>query len=341
MDGAERSDAKAGTERERTPAPVPARGSRLWVHAVLFLCTCLTTTWVGIVSANPEMPWLDLRQLAAHLRDGLPYAASIMGILFAHEMGHFVFARWHGVRASLPYFIPIPLPPVGTLGAVIKMEGRISDRNALADIGASGPLAGLLVAIPVLAYGLHLSPVRPIGPGILEGNSVLYLGLKLVLKGKILPGGGLDVNLGPVAWAGWVGLLVTMINLMPIGQLDGGHIATAYFGDRYNRVSHFLHRALPAMAVVAGSYHTWELWGQSVVGSGAKGALKAILLGAQAGFPWLLWSLILLLIRRISGGVYHPPVGAAPLSAARRFLCVAMLVVFVLILVPIPIRMTP
>ncbi len=279
------------------------------------------------------MPWSDLRQLAAHFRDGLPYAASIMGILLAHEMGHFVFARWHGVRASLPYFIPVPLPPVGTLGAVIKMEGRLSDRNALADIGASGPLAGLAVTVPVLAYGLHLSPVKPIGPGILEGNSILYLLMKLALKGKILPGGGLDVNLGPVAWAGWVGLLVTMINLMPIGQLDGGHVATAYFGDTYNRVSRFLHRALPAMAVVAGGYATWELWG--------KGPGKALLLGAQAGFPWLLWSLILLFIRRVSGGVYHPPVGAAPLSGGRRALCLLMLVVFVLILVPIPIRMTP
>jgi membrane-associated protease RseP (regulator of RpoE activity) len=322
-----------------SPGPGPAsnkargRPRRLWVNLVLFAATCLTTLWVGVVSSNPELDLFGFRQLLPHVGDGVPYAASIMGILLAHEMGHFVLARWHGVPASLPYFIPIPLPPVGTLGAVIRMEGRIGNRNALADIGAAGPLAGLVVAVPVLAYGLHLSPVKPIGPGILEGNSVLYLLLKLIIKGAILPGGGQDVVLSPVAWAGWVGLLVTMINLMPIGQLDGGHIATAYFGDRYNRVSAFLHRALPAMALLSGGYATWEL-------SGKGPAWAALLLGLQAGFPWILWSLVLLIIRRLSGGIYHPPVGGEPISAGRRLLCRAMLAVFALILIPIPIRRT-
>jgi membrane-associated protease RseP (regulator of RpoE activity) len=187
--------------------------------------------------------------------------------------------------------------------------------------------------LPVLAYGLHISPVKPIGPGIQEGNSVLYLLLKLLVKGQILPGGGVDVVLSPVAWAGWVGLLVTMINLMPIGQLDGGHIASAYFGDRYNRAAAILHRALPLMAVVAGGYATWELWGRVPV-------IAALLLGLQAGFPWILWSLVLLIIRRLSGGIYHPPVGEAQLGAGRRLLCLVMALVFVLILAPIPIRST-
>jgi len=305
------------------------------VHLVLFLLTSLTTTWVGIVSANPELPWLNPWLLLAHLRDGLPYAASIMGILLAHEMGHFALARWHGGEGEPPLLHPLPLPPVGTFGAVIKMDGRISDRNALADIGAAGPLAGLLGgAARARLRSAHLAGQADRPGGILEGNSVLYLLLKLLVKGKILPGGGLDVTLNPVAWAGWVGLLVTMINLMPIGQLDGGHIATAYFGDRYNHVSKVLHRALPAMALLAGGYATWELWGRG-------SAWKALLLGVQAGFPWILWSLVLLLIRRLSGGVYHPPVGAAPLGAGRRSLCRLMLVVFALILVPIPIRTTP
>jgi membrane-associated protease RseP (regulator of RpoE activity) len=317
------------------PAPAPAPSERrLGLHLALFLATCVTTTWVGVLNAHPEIGgMLSFSEILPRLLDGIPYSASIMGILLAHELGHYLLARAHHVPASLPFFIPIPLPPVGTMGAVIKMAGRIGSRDALADIGASGPLAGLLVAIPILAYGIHLSPVKPIGPGLLEGSSLLYLALKLAVKGAILPGGGKDVVLHPVAWAGWVGLLVTMINLMPIGQLDGGHVAFAYFGDRYGRVSALLHRTLPVLAIVASAYAVLELH--------RKAPLKlALQLGWMAGLSWVVWWLMLQLIRRASGGHQHPPVGDEPLGRGRRLLCLGMIVVFFLILVPIPIRAT-
>jgi membrane-associated protease RseP (regulator of RpoE activity) len=325
-----------GTVDRSTADPAPAKPRRrgLRIQLALFLATCLTTTWVGVLNAHPEITrWLAFGEILPRLLDGIPYAASLMGILVAHEMGHYVFARWHRVPASLPYFIPIPLPPVGTMGAVIKMEGRIGSRNALADIGASGPLAGLVVAIPVLAYGIHLSPVRPIGPGLLEGSSLLYFAIKLLVKGAILPGGGKDVVLHPIAWAGWVGLLVTMINLMPIGQLDGGHVAFAYFGDRYRRLSGALHRGLPLLALAASSYAVLELHQKASLGI-------AFRLGWMAGLSWLVWWGMLQLIRRASGGQQHPPVGEEPLSRGRRLLCLLMIVVFFLILIPIPIRAT-
>jgi membrane-associated protease RseP (regulator of RpoE activity) len=318
---------------DRTAAAAPRRGSRLHIHVLLFLLTCVTTTWAGILTAHPDLGWLDLAKMVRLVTDGLPYSASIMGILLAHEMGHFLLARWHGVPASLPYFLPVPLPPLGTMGAVIRMEGRIERRSALVDIGASGPLAGLIVAVPVLAYGLHLSSVmeQPSGISNLEGNSLLYLAIKYAVKGAVLPSGGIDVFLHPMAWAGWVGLLVTMINLMPIGQLDGGHIAFAFFGDRYARASAWLHRTLPALAVLGGGYAVWELAQRAPLPD-------ALSLGWASGMPWVVWWVLLMVLKRASGGRYHPPVGEEPLTRARRLLCVAMIIIFALILAPIPMR---
>jgi membrane-associated protease RseP (regulator of RpoE activity) len=316
-------------------APPPAAEQRRHnyaLHLGWFLATCVTTTWVGIVSKVPGVGWTDWGRLLTLVPEGLPYSASIMGILLCHEMGHFVLARRHGVDASLPYFIPLPFPPVGTLGAVIKMRGRVESRNALVDIGAAGPLAGLLVALPVLAYGIHLSPVQPIGgPGLLEGNSVLYLLVKYAVKGLWLPGNGVDVMLDPVAWAGWVGLLVTMLNLMPIGQLDGGHIAHAFFGSVHNRISEWLHYGLLGMFVLAFGLSSWELSENHPLG-------QALHEGFQAGIPWLVWALVLALMKRLSGGAYHPPVGEQPLSPGRKLLSLGMLALFLLLLIPIPLR---
>ena len=317
------------------PAP-PRRRRRLNypVHLALFAAACFTTTWAGTQLVHPELDFFRLDRMLPFLGDGLPYSLSIMGILLAHEMGHYLMARWYGVDASLPYFLPVPLPMSGTMGAVIVMRGKISSRNALVDWAAAGPLAGLVVAVPVLFYGVHLAPLGAVGPGLLEGNSLLYLGVKYLVKGQILPGNGLDIQLNhsPVAWAGWLGLLVTMINLMPIGQLDGGHIAFAYAGDRYGRISRWLHRALIPLGVGVGLYVALDL------GRGLGFGGLALGIGLQAGFPWLLWGGLLQLFRRLSGGRYHPPVGEEELGAGRRRLCVVMLVIFALICVPIPMR---
>ncbi|MBK8480113.1 MAG: site-2 protease family protein [Proteobacteria bacterium] len=308
---------------------------RYLLHLGLFLGTCLTTTWAGASQVHPELSWFAPRHALQLLPSGLAFSSTLMAILLSHEMGHYVAARVHGVAASLPLFLPLPVGLVGTLGAVIALPRSVSDRNALVDIGAAGPLAGLLVALPLLAYGIHLSPVAPSQPGgLVEGNSILYLLLKLAIKGRILPGGGLDVQLHPVAWAGWVGLLVTMINLLPIGQLDGGHIATAWLGERQARLAPWLHRALLLVGAGAVAFTAWELaprWPLS----------EALLAALPAGMPWLIWWLLLTVLRRLDGGRYHPPVAGEALSPGRQRLCWAMLALLMLIASPIPLRIAP
>ncbi len=284
---------------------------REWlVHGGLFVAACATTWWFG----------------------GVAFAATLMGILLCHEMGHYVVARRHGVDVSLPYFIPMPpYFTFGTLGAVIKMKQTISNRDALLDVGAAGPLAGLAVAVPLLAIGLALSDVGTILPGsTLEGNSLFYLGLKAMIFGRILPDGTTDVQLHPMAFAAWVGILVTMINLIPIGQLDGGHVLRAWIGDRHEQVSLILHKGLLAVAVLvcAGMTIVARAWGHSW--------LDALAWAAPGAAPWLTWALLLLLLRRASDGVYHPPVGDGALTPGRRRLAFAVLVVFALIFTPVP-----
>jgi len=290
---------------------------RSWVNALLFALTCWSTYQSG----------------------GPVFAATLMTILVTHEMGHYVTARRHGLDVSLPYFIPLPFIGIGTLGAVIRMRRPIEGRDALADVGMSGPLAGLVVAVPLLVIGLVLSPVTEIreGPAILEGNSVLYLGLKLLVKGQLLPSGGLgqpliDVQLGPMAMAAWVGLLVTFINLIPVGQLDGGHVAAALLGDRYERIAPWVHRGL---AVVGGGVLVWLALAAHGAGRDLGGSLQYGIFGA---LPWLVWMLLLVLMRRMSGGRYHPPVGTEPLSPGRRRLCWVVAIVFVLLFTPVPMR---
>jgi membrane-associated protease RseP (regulator of RpoE activity) len=194
-------DHGAAPDESTVPAGFP------WLHVLLFAATLLTTTAQGAIYVHGDGMF--------PIGDGLPYSLPLMAILVCHELGHYFAARAHGVRASLPYFVPLPpgVGMLGTMGAVI-LQGGTTDRRKLIDIGAAGPLAGLAVAIPVLIVGLSLSEVRPlVGLGMQEGNSILYALLKFAVKGEWLPGGGRDVMLHPTAWAGWAGLLVTMLNL--------------------------------------------------------------------------------------------------------------------------------
>ena len=301
---------------------LPAAVRQRWLlHVGLFLVTCASTTVAGMANAGS-------------LAGGLMFAGTLIAILLSHEMGHYLMARRHGVETSLPYFIPLPLG-IGTLGAVIKMRGRIPSRDALVNIGAAGPIAGLLVAIPMLILGVYLSPVgaSPAG-GMQEGNSLLYILVKLALKGAYLPSGGQDIGMHPIAFAGWVGILVTFINLIPIGQLDGGHVAYGVLGhERHDRFSAWLHRALAgAFLLVAGAL-TW----MAHVGHGLSWRDSA-LHGASSAAPWLVWTLMIWVMRRFSGGSYHPAIGGGELSVRRRRLAVWLLVVFVLVLTPVPMR---
>jgi membrane-associated protease RseP (regulator of RpoE activity) len=260
-------------------------------------------------------------------------------ILLCHELGHYFTARAHGVDASLPYFIP--LPPglgLGTLGAVIGMRDVTSDRKKLIDIGAAGPLAGLIVAVPVILYGLSLSTVGPpVGQGLQEGNSLLYGALKVISKGAWLPDGHRDVFMHPTARAGWAGLLVTMINLLPVGQLDGGHIATAYFGNGYNRFARRLHRLLPVAAIAV---FAWVMHAVKVEAGERWSRSLGMKIATEAAAPWLLWFVMIWIVRRASGGVDHPPVDQQRLPPSRRALFWLMVAVFVAIFMPVPLRMT-
>jgi membrane-associated protease RseP (regulator of RpoE activity) len=201
-----------------------------------------------------------LTVVSVFVTHGWQFAVPLLAILLAHEFGHYFAARYHRVPASLPYFIPVPFIGLfGTLGAVIAMPARIRSRNALLDIGASGPIAGLVVAIPVLVWGIAHSSVQAHGGSYTqEGQSLLYVALKWLVHGTI-PAGH-DVYLHPAAFAGWGGLLLTMINLLPFGQLDGGHIAYALFGEKQNRAAPWIQRALLALFLYVLATNVLPAW---------------------------------------------------------------------------------
>ena len=302
-----------------------------FLNLALFLLTLLTTTMQGALVRHGNASMFPLA-------DGLSFSLPLMAILLCHEMGHYIAAWRHHVPASLPYFVPLP-PGMGfgTMGAVI-LQSRTSDRRKLIDIGAAGPLAGLAVAIPVLIYGLAISPVQPlIGVGDQEGNSILYAVLKRVIHGAWLPGGGRDVMLHPTAMAGWAGLLVTMLNLLPVGQLDGGHVAIAYFGNRYGRASRILQNLLPVFAFGVGVEAYLDAAAKLArLGGGLP--ISAVSVAVAAGMPWLIWFVLLAVLRRLSGGIDHPPVDDRPLPASRAGLFWLVFVTFAIIFMPVPFR---
>lgn len=266
------------------PAPTP---SNPVINAVLFILTILSVIFAGSVTALNGFPPTSVLQA---ITIGWPFALSLMAILAAHEFGHYLAGRYHRVHVTLPYFIPFPFTTIGTLGAFINMKEVPRNRKILLDIGAAGPLAGMIVAIPVLLYGLSISTVGPL-PSVLsnpptiqmEGNSIAYLLAKLAVFGQMLPSpatyagispvlywiryfftgfpkplGGLDVSISIVAWAGWIGLLVTSLNLIPAGQLDGGHIMYVLLGRKVaTRTFPFVLGALVLLGVV---WNGWWIW---------------------------------------------------------------------------------
>jgi membrane-associated protease RseP (regulator of RpoE activity) len=241
----------AGDELVAMPGVIERHPPRVWLPIALFLITIITVMMTGALNTGVDV-FSDPRGIIA----GLPFAATLLGILFTHEMGHYVVGRWRHAPVSLPYFIPMPpfISIIGTMGAVIVQREPMEDRRTVLEVGIAGPLAGLVVAIPLLLYGLTLSTLGSPTPEMLasgyiqEGNSLLYIAAKWLVFGRFLPSGGVDVQLGPVAWGAWIGLLVTMLNMLPIGQLDGGHIAYALLG----RKADYLAYATIAVCVVLG-----------------------------------------------------------------------------------------
>ncbi len=295
--------------------------------AASYAPTPVTTVWGADWCVEGSLPGCGIVQgvavlasLAWHglknIHHGWSFAIPLMTILVTHEFGHYFAALYHKVPASLPYFIPLPiLSPFGTMGAVISMPSRIRSRNALLDIGAAGPIAGMVVAIPVLVVGLMHSEVKPIqGGGFMEGQCLLYSLLKYLSLGPIPPGH--DVYLSPTALAGWAGLLVTMLNLLPISQLDGGHVAYALFEEKQNRYGQIAHYSL--LGWFAYNFIRWN--------------------STEPGMVWGVWFVLLFVLKRASGGVGHPPTEPGELSPGRKAIAVGTLVLFVLLFMPTPLR---
>jgi membrane-associated protease RseP (regulator of RpoE activity) len=260
--------------REFVPPATPdtsVRPERRTKYLVLFILTLLTTTLAGaihyhgflIANGGPVPPLWSVASMA----QGLWYSIGVMAILGAHEMGHYVACRYYGVDASLPYFLPMP-PPffTGTLGAVIRIRQPIRTKRALFDIGIAGPIAGFVVAVPALFLGVHLSSLGRIpedfqGVIIEYGEPLLYRMAERLNFG-VLPAGEY-VNLHPLGFAAWFGLLATTLNLFPIGQLDGGHISYAILGRKSTLISVGTVLCLMGLTFVS---HSWVVWTTLTVG---------------------------------------------------------------------------
>ena len=268
------------------------------INAILFFITILTTLFAGAM-----MEGADVFQSPLELTKGFPFSITLMLILGTHEFGHYYYAQKHGVDATLPYFIPAPTI-IGTFGAFIKINSPIRKKSALLQIGAAGPIAGFIVAVPALIIGLTQSTVITLDKtfeGMRLGDSLLMMGL----TGIIFPGLGpnQDILLHSVAFAGWIGLLVTMLNLLPIGQLDGGHIAYAMLGEKYDKVA-----LIALLSLIPLSYFTLN---------------------------WLIWGAMILILMRT---VKHPPVMNIyePLSYKDKKIGYMCLAIFILCFIPAP-----
>ncbi|MCS6296159.1 MAG: site-2 protease family protein [Nitrospira sp.] len=235
--------------------------SAFLLPGLLFLLTVFTVLWAGAYQTNTNPlvgPWNFLVDDPGSLWKGIPFAATLLGILVTHELGHYVLSRLHGVPTSLPLFVPGLPHFVGTFGAIIRMRAPLTDRRALFDIGVAGPIAGFVVAVLALVIGLRLSTVVPI-----QGNYGMHLGEPLLLQfaswvviGPLSPTA--DVILHPVGFAAWFGLFITSLNLLPIGQLDGGHVAYALLGERQRSVAVALIPILMLFGWIG--WKGWFLW---------------------------------------------------------------------------------
>jgi membrane-associated protease RseP (regulator of RpoE activity) len=297
----------------RRPARIERRDP-LWRYVVLFVLTLLSTTAVGAAHYasfylgfdGGELPfsWVGLAVR------GLWYSVPILAILGTHEMGHYLACRYYGVEASRPYFLPMPFVLTGTLGAFIRIREPIPNKRQLFDIGIAGPIAGFLVAVPVLFMGMYLSRVVELpadfeGGGFRIGKPLLYMAVRWLTFGTV-PDGSI-VEMHPVLFAAWFGLLATALNLFPIGQLDGGHISYAVLGRRSTAVT----------IVMIGCLIGLTFWSLS----------------------WAVWAGLMVLML-IAFGPRHPrtPDEDEPLDATRRRLAVFAAVMFLLCFTPAPIE---
>lgn len=308
--------------RDSVSPPQPQK-PRIWLHFLLFGLTLASMQVTAMNFFGAPAPGYSFIGYAAY------QAVSLLGILLVHELGHYVAARLHRVPASPPYFLPLPFVGMfGTLGAVITMSDRIRSRKALLDIGAAGPLAGMVVAIPVLYFGLTLSEVTPRSTTgyMQEGQSILYWLMKRAVFGPIGP--DQDVQLHPMALAGWGGFMLTMLNLLPWGQLDGGHIAFALFGKQQHRFARWFRRGL----LLVFAYNVVVYVIPALMHRSNQSVGDAVATSAN----WLIWYGITGAMAHFSGED-HPPFEPEPLDLGRQLVAVLCLVLFVLLFLPTPI----
>jgi membrane-associated protease RseP (regulator of RpoE activity) len=268
--------AEGGTNDPRT-LPFPRARERYWLHGLLFALTLLTTSIVGAAMQADfarNLPfdldsslalWSTVWRHPAVLLQGLPFSLTLLVILLAHEFGHYLAAMFHGVDASLPYFMPSPV--LGTFGAFIRVRSPIYSKRVLFDIGIAGPLAGFVFLLPALSIGLAFSKVIP---GIAHQGDI-HFGVPLLqwlLERAIFPGAGsADIYLHPIARGAWIGMFATALNLLPIGQLDGGHIVYSFFPRQHKTISRVLSVLLILMGIPSVVFHTawfwqgWLFWG--------------------------------------------------------------------------------
>jgi membrane-associated protease RseP (regulator of RpoE activity) len=290
--------------------PRPKFQDRVWLHALLFVLTIATTTLAGIghyvaFRANFLTPPGTLS--ARLIWPGLYYSVTILAILGCHELGHYFACRYYDVDASLPFFLPVPTPLTGTLGAFIRIREPIPAKRMLFDIGIAGPLAGFAVAVPALLLGVSLSHVAKLPPdftGFELGEPLLFKLVSWLTWGSIPE--GYSLNLHPIGFAAWFGLLATALNLFPVGQLDGGHICYAVFGRRSTYVTVVMVMVAIGLSFVSAS--------------------------------WIVWT-ALMVVMLLVFGPRHPRVfdEEVPLDRTRRWLALAAFVILGLCFTPAPI----
>jgi len=275
-----------------------------WLHIILFIATFLSTLSVGALQTQPIE---NIIKDPAKILSGLPFSLTLMLILLCHELSHYISSKKHHVAATLPYFIPAPTL-IGTFGAFIKMKSPINTRKALIDIGASGPIAGFIISLFATIIGLTMSKIvltKQVSGSLALGDSLLFSLLSRLIFGEIPD--SYDVLLHPVAFAGWIGFLVTALNLIPVGQLDGGHIAYAILGEKHKYISKIL-----VLVMLILGFFLWE--------------------------GWMVWGILLLVL-----GLRHPPVifWETPLDKRRQFIGLLTAIIFIITFIPVPFKVIP
>lgn len=269
-----------------------------YLNIVLFVLTFISTLTVGAMHEG-----IDVVAEPIKIYKGWPFSIALLLILLFHEFSHYLASKKHSIEASLPYFIPAPTL-FGTFGAVIKMKSPITTKNALIDIGASGPIAGFIISVIATIIGLSFSRIMPVHDAvnvISLGDSLLFKGLARAILGAVPD--NQDVYLHPVALAGWIGFFVTSLNLIPVGQLDGGHILYALLGDKHAVIS----KLLVGLMFIMG-FLLWD--------------------------GWIIWGVLLIIL-----GFRHPPIvySEMPLDPKRKIIGWISLAIFILTFTPVPI----